>query len=823
MIGTRLTRGIGKTVVACLLLLSVEAFGEDALLSKTVRVDIKAQALSSALVDFSRASGVQIVAQTSVVKNLSTHGVKGAKTIGDALTELLDGTGLQFHQTGNRTIAVDAASSPQTSESSASPKTADDKKSVLDTVYVTAQAEALSATRSQTPLREIPQSVSLISQETINQQNATDIASALQQATGITLIQNQSNQTFFYSRGYQIDSIHIDGGAPLSISFGGMDVTSRDLAEFENVEVLRGSDSLFGGNGQPGGTISLMRKQPTAVAQTEFQASVGSWDQYRLMADVSAPLNDSKSLGGRLVVTGTSQDFFYDIANSRKWSIYGILKYDFSPSTSIQFGGDYEKSRGVQDSTGLPRYDDGSNPHLRRSLALTAPWARFNDSFTEGFFKFDHHFNDNWRFRINGTYIKQENSGDVIASVAGPISTQTGLLASPLSASESSGHTTQELFDAALNGAFQWFGQKQEIMLGADYQHVSAPSYGLTPNPSSSDLVNPFAFDPSSNSSPDFSPSNILYTVTTRISDIQTGIYGAFKLRPFENFAVTVGGRLSNFRSTELFDFNILGTPLPTQSQSFNDKNKFTPYAGITYDLSPNYTVYASYANIFHTNGGEVDKNYRALKPANGVNMEAGIKGSWYANTLNASLALFKVNQTGIGTLDNSVPPQIPCCFVTMDTRSKGFEAEVTGTLAPNWTATVGYTYDIHVNTSAGLVQELPRNLFKLWTNYKLPMDEGRWQVGGGLRAQTKNRISECGGVQDYDANGNCILFVPFHQGFYAVADVRAAYLINDHLTLSLNLNNIFDRVYYQTLGELEFGNWYGQPRNFMLKLDGKF
>src|SRR5579883_697838 len=222
MIGTRWARGIGGIVVASLLLVSVEAFGEDALLSKTVRVDIKAQALSSALVEFSRTSGIQIVAQTSAVKNLSTHGVKGAKTIGDALTELLDGTGLQFHQTGNRTIAVDAAS-PQASESSASPKAADDKKNVLDTVYVTAQAEALSATRSQTPLREIPQSVSVISQETINQQNATDIASALQQATGITLIQNASNQTFFYSRGYQIDSIHIDGGAPLSISFGGMD------------------------------------------------------------------------------------------------------------------------------------------------------------------------------------------------------------------------------------------------------------------------------------------------------------------------------------------------------------------------------------------------------------------------------------------------------------------------------------------------------------------------------------------------------------------------------------------------------------------------
>jgi TonB-dependent siderophore receptor len=819
MIGTRLAGGIGKAIVACLFLVSVQVWGDEALLSKTVRVDIKAQTLSSALVDFSRATGVQIVAQSSVVKNLSTHGVRGAKTIGEALTELLDGTGLQFHQTGNRTIAVDAAS-PQAAQPSARPQSAEEREKELDTIYVTGVAEALTATRSATPLKEIPQSVSVIGQDTIDQQNAIDIAGALQQATGITLVQNASNQTFFYSRGYQIDSIHIDGGAPLSISFGGIDVTSRDLSEFESIEVLRGSDALFGGNGQPGGTISLMRKQPTAAPQANFEALLGSWDQYRLVGDVSGPLNDAKSWGGRLVVTGTSQDYFYDTADSHKGSLYGILKYDFSPSTSVQFGGDYEKSRGVQDNTGLPRYDDGSNPHFSRSLALTAPWARFNDTFSEAFAKFEHGFNEDWRFRVNGTYIKQENSGDITSSASGPVSTQTGLLASPLTGSMGSGNTTQELLDATLNGAFQWLGQKQEVMLGSDYQHVTSPSTGLFPNPSSTELVDPFAFDPSAYPKPDFSPANLAYSVVSKISDIQWGLYGAFKFRPIENLAMTVGGRLSNFRSSEIFNFNFGGYELPPQSQSFNDKNKFTPYAGITYDLSKTYTIYASYADIFHTNGGEVDKNYHLLPPADGVNMEAGIKGAWFGNTLNASFALFKIEQTGIGTLDSSVPPQIPCCFVTLSTHSKGFETEVTGTLSTNWTMTVGYTHDNHVNTSPYFNSRLPLNLLKTWTNYRLPIDDGRWQIGGGLRAQDKNVVSECNA---YAADGSCANFVEFHQGFYLVADLRAAYLINDRLNLSLNFNNIFDRTYYQTLGEMEFGNWYGAPRNFMLKLQGKF
>ena len=819
MIGTRSVGEIGKIIVACLLLVTIQAWGDEALLNKTVRVEIKAQSLSSALVAFSRASGVQIVAEGAVVKDLSTQGVHGAKTVSDALSELLDGTGLQFHQTGDRTIAVEPAAQgdEKTSSPSATPK---DKRTELDTVYVTAVAEALAATRSPTPIKEIPQSVSIISQDTINQQNATDIASALQQATGITLVQNQGNQTFFFSRGYQIDSIHIDGGAPLSISFGGIDVTSRDLAEFDSIEVLRGSDSLFGGNGLPGGTISLTRKQPTAVTQTQFSASVGSWDQYRLVGDVSGPLNEDKSLGGRLVVTGNSQNYFYDTADQRKGSAYGILKYDFGPNTSVQFGGDYEKTRGTNDSTGLPRYDNGADPHFSRSLALVTPWARIDDSFTEAFAKLDHKFNDNWRFRLNSTYLKQESHNDITANVSGPVSSDTGLLASPINAIGGSGTTTQELLDATLNGSFQWLGQKQEVMIGADYQHVTSPSTALIPNPSSTDLVNPFTFDASSYPKPNFSPENLAATIGVNVSDIQWGVYGAFKFRPLEKLALTVGGRVSNFRSTELFNFNFGGTAFPPQSQSFNDKNKFTPYAGLTYDLSPNLTAYASYADIFQTNGGQVDKNYQILKPSDGVNIEAGIKGAWFANTLNASFALFKINQTGIGILDNSVPPQIPCCFLTASTHSKGFDTEVTGRLTSGWTLTAGYTYDIHETVSPYFHSELPRNLFKLWTNYELPVSDGRWQIGGGIRAQTANKVAECNAPTD---DGVCNNFVTFHQGFYTVVDLRAAYLINDHLSLSLNLNNAFDSFYYQTLGELEFGNWYGAPRNWMLKLEGTF
>jgi outer membrane receptor for ferric coprogen and ferric-rhodotorulic acid len=311
------------------------------------------------------------------------------------------------------------------------------------------------------------------------------------------------------------------------------------------------------------------------------------------------------------------------------------------------------------------------------------------------------------------------------------------------------------------------------------------------------------------------SSSNILAEVNTLFKMIQWGAYGAFRFHPTKNLALVVGGRLSDYRSNQLIDISIFGQPFPPSINNYKDSNKFTPYAGITYNLGSHYTLYASYADIYFTSGGQQTKDHGQLTPADGVNMEAGIKGSWFRNTLNASLALFKVDQSGIGTLDPTVPPSYSCCFIPMSVKSKGFEAEVTGLITPNWQLTAGYTYDIHQDTSAYFVSELPRNLFKLWTNYQFPAVGRRWSIGGGLQAQSANRVAEC--VAYASAQ-----FVRFHQGAYVVAALRAAYTFNQHWSASLNLNNIFDRTYYQTLGQLELGNWYGAPRNFMFKIEGK-
>jgi len=769
--------------------------------------EIKSKPLGNALMEFEVQSGLTVVAPTTLTAGKMASTVRGDLTPTDALSRLLKGSGLTFARSSEGTIAIQAISANGPVE----------RQSKLEEIVVIGVAEGFAATRSATPLREIPQSVSVISRDTLDQQNATDLPSALAQSTGITLVQNRSEQTFIYSRGFQVDSIHIDGGAPIEVSGGSIDVTSRDLAEFESIEVLRGSDGLFGGMGNPGASVSLNRKQPTATPQAKFEASVGSWNQYRLVGDVSGPLNSSGTIGGRLVVAGTDMDYFYDIANQRKRMVYGILRYDLSPSTTLELGGSYDRARGINASSGLPFYDTGADPHLPRSLALTAPWARNDTSFTEAFAKLDHHFNDNWRLKVNATLLNQDMREFTEASAFGPINSATGLLPGPLSATEDPLTNKQSMLDATLTGSFDWLGQKQEVMIGADYQHQITRSNLLEPN-SSGPAIDPFAFDPQLYPAPDSSQLQGGLGLNILQKTIQWGVYGAVRFRPIENLSLLAGGRLSDYRSNRNLDITYAGQPLQNSTSGYNDSGKFTPYAGITYDLSSHYTLYASYADIYHTNNGVLTKDFKQLPASDGVNMETGIKGSWYSNTLNASLALFKIDQSGLAISDPTVPPSPTCCYITQSQKSKGFETEVTGTLLPNWQVTAGYTYDDYRNASAYYVAELPKSIFKLWTNYRLPIDDGRWSMGGGVRAESANHVTQC---VAFAVNG-CAGFVPFHQGAYLVADLRAAYAFNKHWSASLNLNNIFDRSYYQALSVLQLGNWYGAPRSFMFKVEGK-
>src|SRR5262249_55871013 len=125
----------------------------------------------------------------------------------------------------------------------------------------------------------------------------------------------------------------------------------------------------------------------------------------------------------------------------------------------------------------------------------------------------------------------------------------------------------------------------------------------------------------------------------------------------------------------------------------------------------------------------------------------------------------------------------------------------------------------------ANVPRVTPRHLFKFWTNYDLPGPWFRWSVGGSLRAQStaRNDDSGCLGI---NARGICIAgeknFVTAQKG-YAVVSPRIGYRLGEHWQAAVSIDNLFDRRYYETVGTPDLGNWYGEPRNIMVRFDGSY
>ena len=350
-------------------------------------LSLPAQPLGDALIALGKAAHVNIAFEPASVAGLRAPVLQGNYTPGEALQQLLQGSGLSARRTAGSSYAVEApstkgAGNAQTGETK---RSGNDAK-MLDEVRVTATVKGFSATRMPTALKDVPQSISIIDQQTLREQSADDLAKAAKWATGITIETRDSTSSLFYSRGFELSNYHIDGSAQLGLAASYAQLGRIDLSQYESIELLRGADALFGGVGNPGGSINLTRKRPLAENAVGLTASAGSWDTYRVEADLNGKLSGDGRLRGRLIAVDESEHYFYKMAQRRMNKLYAVTEYDVSPHTQVRLGGTVERTPDyVGFTSGLPRYLDGRDAHLPRSTALTLPWARNNSTRKEAF------------------------------------------------------------------------------------------------------------------------------------------------------------------------------------------------------------------------------------------------------------------------------------------------------------------------------------------------------------------------------------------------------------------------------------------------------
>ncbi|MEG1769029.1 MAG: TonB-dependent siderophore receptor [Comamonas sp.] len=784
--------------------------GAAAVASAPVEIRIAAQPLAQALDALARQARLELMVLPALVDGRTAPAVQGRFTASEALSRLLAGSGLYAEIDGTSVIVRRV---PQGAGSA-----------TLAPVIVSARAErsaitehtgsyttpAVTVGKGTQALKDIPQSVSVVTRQLMDEQNLSSVYDVLASTTGITLAQSPQGGKYIYSRGFDLTTVQYDG-VPLNRGiYGRASNYSSSMATIDRAEVLRGAAGLLQGEGSPGGAVNLVRKRPLNGDATTVEARAGSWDRYGAQVDISRVLNAQGTLRGRALIDHEDQHSFIDYVNRRSTTAYGTLEYDLSPATRINVAVSAEEVQGRPFLNGLPRSTTGADLNLPQSTYLGANWNRQKTSNRGLHFDVGHQFNDDWKLQVAGLYMTEEHDmkyAGVNRAVNPALMQSANIVARSIADLETSG------IDAHVTGRFDAYGRRHELVSGVNYTRTTNDTtYGFKTN---YNIFNLGSYDPALREPQDAE----IYTGTRedrRGNARQLGFYNALRLQLSDPLKLVVGARVSWFRTD--WDTVTTGATPSVGSTRSSENAKVNPYAGLIYALNPQWSAYASYADIFKP---QTEQNAAGalLKPMVGNNYEAGIKGELLQGRLNTSFALFRIEQNHRAQEDFSSGATCRndyyCYTDTGEVRSQGLDAEVSGEMARGWNLFAGYTFNrtkyLKDVSSEGqsFNSYTPKHLFRLWTTYQLPGELNAFTLGGGVNAQSAS-FRQIGAVRA-------------DNGGRAVWSALLKYQINRSWTAALNVNNLFDKRYYSSSTALVNGNYYGDPRNVMLTLRGAF
>jgi len=680
-----------------------------------------------------------------------------------------------------------------------SKKSANSAAQTLETVDVRAKrsgyvSDVSVGGKEPVSIREVPNSVSVITQERIEEQNLKTVTDALTNVTGVTAVSNDSTQSQFYSRGYSM-SVMYDGIPAYSALSG---YQQFDLAIYDRVEVLRGPAGLFAGVGDPGGVVNLVRKRAPSEFALTSTTSVGSWNNYSTTIDVGGPLNEDKTLRGRAVLSGLDRDFFYDKTHDNKKLAYGTLDWSITPATTVSVAATVQQDRVKANSMGLPAWTTGGLINADRSTNMSPDWARTNTTTKELALDVDHRFDNGWVGKIKVSQRTQDlYFKDAYASTGVNPTTDT----LTYSRRQYDYDYTRNGFDAYLSGPFTLLGREHKLLVGYNYYEYSYTYAGVKAS-----KVTNVAFGHSETVS-DF---DLPYNLGGASRTTQSGIYSQLSFKAADPLTLIVGGRLSDFNA----ETRSIAPSTPTAwQQGAKANDEFTPYGGLVYDVNKNISLYASIASIFIpqtnlTSSGDM------LRPRVGRQWEIGSKGEFLDKKLIASIALFNLRDKNRPMVDSAAPDYY---VASGEVESSGWEVEISGSPAPGYQLQAGYTRldtkYLKDSDDQGLVFDTwePRHTLKLWGTKKFQDDLLRG-LTLGLGANVMSGTSAGTGTSAVRS-----------QGGFTVVNAMASYKITPKTTLALNANNLLDKVYYTRLGGTNTYNTYGDPRNFTLTLTYKY
>ncbi|WP_084651312.1 TonB-dependent siderophore receptor [Ottowia thiooxydans] len=756
-------------------------------------ISIPAQALGDALNAWATQTGAQLAVQQTLVAGKKAPAVSGDLTPRQALDRLLVGSGLVADIDGRSVVL---RSAPVSSDSTLPVVTVTgvaDRETATGPVLGYVAKLSATGTKTDTPIIETPQSISVVGAEEMETLKSQNIQDALGYVAGVSRFEGMSRvQDTIYIRGFQAQaatgSVYRDGAKYTVNAFNG----KQEIYGLERIEVLKGASSLLYGTAGPGGIINMVSKRPPSSPLHELNVEAGSFSRKQVSGDFGGPLDKDGKWAYRLTFLKRDSDTFVDFVKDDRLFIAPALRWQLSAGTSLTLLADYQKDK-TNYVYWLPAtgtiFPTAFGKIPRNRFTGEPGYSKFDaERYSIGYL-FEHAFSEKLKLRNSLRYF-HSNSDFPQVWVSG--------LASDQRTSAYRGGTlrwersSSIVADTSLQYQATHGSVQHTVLVGFDYSHPKNQSERYDRSASNIDYYNPVYGTPLGEPTRDNWWS---YNADTK----QLGIYAQDQMKIADKWVVLVGGRYDHSRENQ--------SNLYTGEKSIdNEKNKaFTGRAGLVYLADNGLAPYLSFSQSFEPTSGR-DRLGSRFSPTKGTQYEVGARYQPRGSDTLISAAVYQLTQKNVSVSDPVDPVDPSYSAQIGEVRSRGFELEARTRIGRNANLIAAYGYTDARTTQASPLQPsavgarspgIPFHQFSIWGDYNFGnMGLPNLKIGAGLRYQSETKPN----VGTFD--------VPS----FTLVDAMISYT-KGPWRLAFNVTNLFDKTY---VGSCTTGCFYGEPRKMI-------
>ncbi len=794
--------------------------------------DIPSGSLASALNRFADETSLQLVYDTKLADGRVTAGISGSYTVEQALKSLLEGTGLDYRFANDRTVTLEPANGssldpvPAGGGIAGAAKASDEavQKPVKvpeilvkdvrqrneDTKSYVAE-EASAATRTDTPIRDVPQSIQVITRKVIEEQRTFRLANSLENIAGIVANRNtQGLNDAFLIRGFEVNNVYRNGLIDPSNILNG-----TDSYNIQRLEVLKGPAAVLYGMGDPGGIVNLVTKKPLPDPAYSMNATFGNYNFYRTELDATGPLNASKTLLYRVSFAGQKAESFVDFVKRDLIAVSPTIMWLVGPKTTMTIEADYMFRRNP-DYGGVPAIGtvlpniNGVIPRHRNTTL--GDQERYQRQQIRVGYDLTHQINNNWTIRNAYRFTIFQELRLLSAFPSNLLADQRTLNRFVIDSGSSGSGLRRQFHNMFTNltGNFNLLGMDHHLLTGIEFRlDRTDPSQGMFGTAPDLDVF-----------APNYSqPLGLLNSPFFQQDDAKmVGAYLQDMISLLPNLKFLGGVR---------FDYvhqSINNTPQWSGPELKSDETGVSPRLGLVYQPIELVSFYTSWTRGFLPNTPDnFNPNGQLFKPERSTQYEVGMKAFFLNNRVSMTLAWYHLTRENLLTVN----PLNPLFRVqTGEQRSEGIELDVTASLTAGWNVIASYAYtdaEVTEDNDPTLVNKrlafVPYNKASLWSTYFF--QEGALKgfgAGGGIFGYTDRNASIFG------PQVNLPGFIRVDAALYYNHDLpQGNWLHAKQLNLAVNLRNLLDQGYIESGFNSTTRLFFGEPRTVLATVGLKF